>query len=214
MALATIADYELITGTTVARGDQARVTELLDVASEQLLDHAHGQQLVAGTTEAVLRPVDGVIRFPQRPVVAVASVTVNGSELVADTDYRWTAGGDGEHAYLIRRRDGYDVSWAVDEIEVDVEWDHGFYNDDDPPVEVLPRKVVAAVVAMVFAVMRTPDADLDVKSRSKTIGGYQVAEQYTDGRGDIMRVPGPAISMLDRLCGVPGPVSARMVRSP
>lgn len=206
MTLATIDDYELLTGTTVAGADRARVERLLAVASDQLLGapEAFGQEIAAGTTTAVLRPIEGVIRFPQRPVTAVTSVTVDGTVLAANTDYRWTPGGDGQHAYLIRRRSGVDGWWESDEPEVSVAWAHGW--------STIPDRVVAAVVAMVHGVVRTPAEDIDVQSRSETVAGYQIADTYAEGRGDGTRIPGNARSMLERLCGVPGPVSVPTVR--
>lgn len=191
--LASVADYEAVTGVTVGE-DSGRIERLLALASSAVLAEAHDQEIVAATdTVETIYPYEGVGRFSQRPVTDVTSVVVDGDTLTEDTDYRWTAGGNRRPAYLIARSNGYDVAWTVQEITVT--YDHGW--------STVPAQIVLAVVNMVKGVV---DLGGGPEVSSKTSGPFSVSfvegTQVTD-----LRVTGPTKSILDRLCGVYGPTS-------
>lgn len=192
MSLATVADYEAVTG--VAVEDTGRYERLLSLASSAVLAEAHDQLIVAteDTVETVY-PYEGVGRLSQRPVTAITSVVANGATLTAGTDYRWTSGGNRRPAYLIRRSGGEDVPWWDD--EVTVTYDHGWTE--------IPAQIVMAVVGMVKGVV---DLGGGPEVASKASGPFSVSfvegTQVTD-----MRVTGPVRSMLDKLCGIPAPNS-------
>lgn len=119
MALATTADYEALAGQTLDDAETARVTLLLDAASEAVLAGANGQLIIEDTyTDVTIYNRDGRFWFPQRPVTDVASVEVDGVTLTEDDDYRWTSGGNGRPALLIRRVDGRDSQWTYPEAVV------------------------------------------------------------------------------------------------
>lgn len=191
--LASVADYEAVTGVTVGE-DSGRVERLLALASSAVLAEAHDQLIVAtADTAETIYPYEGVGRFSQRPVTEVASVTVDGELLVEGTDYRWTAGGNRRPAYLIARSNGEDIPWWVSEIEV--VYSHGWAE--------VPAQIVVAVINMVKGVV---DLGGGPEVASKASGPFSVSfvegTQVTD-----LRVTGPVRSMLDRLCGVAGPTS-------
>ena len=190
--LATVADYEDITGLTVGEAS-GRIERLLALASGAVLDCAHDQEIVAGETTATLYVYEGVARFPQRPVTAVLEVIADGVTLVEGTDYRWTPSWKRRPAYLIARVNGADALWTVDELVVTYE--HGWAE--------VPAQIITAVVNMVKGVV---DLGGGGEVSSKTSGPFSMSfvegTQTTD-----MRVAGHVRSMLDRLCGVPGPTS-------
>ena len=192
-ALASIDDYEAITGQAPTGADAVRVGRLLELASDAVLAGAHGQQIIAGTSTEVLRPWEGVIRFPQRPVTAVTSVTVAGTVLAPD-DYRWTRGGDRRPAYLIRRSAGVDIDW--DWPEVTVEWSHGWAQT--------PGQIVAVVCAMAESVMTGGGGPAVVQ---ESTGPFQVTLAAGQAQSPDMSLLPSTRVVLDRLCGVDGPAS-------
>jgi hypothetical protein len=192
VSLASVADYETVTGVTVGE-DSGRIERLLDLASAAVLAEAHGQLIVATEdTEEIVYPYEGVGRLSQRPVTAVGSVVVDGETLDTD-EYRWTPGGNRRPAYLIRRSNGYDCSWSCREMTVT--YSHGW----DP----VPAQIIVAVVNMVKGVI---DLGGGGEVASKSNGPFSVT--FVEGsQVNDLRVAGPVKSTLDRLCGVPGPAS-------
>ena len=196
MALASTDDYETITGQPV--DNAAQVDALLEIASEAVLAGAHGQNIIETTYEdATLYNSHGVFRFPQRPVSAVASVTVDGVELSTD-DYRFTPGGSRRHAYLIRRVDGFDSTWP--DAECVVTYTAGWAN--------VPMVVKAAVVAMAEA--RIAAAGGQVLA-AETLGGHREEFVQASAQTTDMAVPSSTQKILDRMCGVPRDQSVPIV---
>lgn len=156
MTLASTTDYETITGTTLDGATETRVAALLAMAESAVLAAAHGQNIASTVyTDVMVRPTNGELYLPQRPVTAVASVATvdsNGTvtTLVANTDYRWEPGGHGRPARIVRRRLGRDSFWGTvanpvgwingDEAEVKVTYTAGW----DP----VPASIVGICVAM------------------------------------------------------------------
>lgn len=159
-ALATIADYEAITGTTVASGaETTRVTRLLDLASSAVLAGAHGQLIAQNTTTSlVVQPYEGIAYLPQRPIISITTVVYEGATLTTGTDYRHEPGGNGRPAKLVRRCNGHDASWLCD---LTVTYIHGWAE--------VPGQIIGAVVAMVKS---TIDNDGGSEATSETAGPY------------------------------------------
>lgn len=119
-ALASVEDYEALTGQQLSKEERPRLTLLLGWASDAVLAAANDQAIVSTVYEDVtLYNRDGRFWFPQRPVTAVGEVTVDGVTLTEGTDYRWTPGGSGRPALLIRRVSGVDSHWTCPEATVD-----------------------------------------------------------------------------------------------
>jgi hypothetical protein len=208
-ALASITDYEAITGLTVAEtSDEARVTRLLELASDAVLASAAGQAIASDTyTNEVIRPHEGVGYFTQRPVTAVAEVTLNGELLVEGTDYRWTPGGNGRPAKLIRQWGGVDHYWSAyagfvgftgTTDEILVTYTAGW----DP----IPGQIIAIVVAMAKAMF---DGGGDRQATSETVGPFSTS--YAEVRSTSLALTDADQQVIDALCGVraPGSVTIR-----
>lgn len=190
--LASVADYEVVTGVTVGE-DSTRIERLLELASGAVLDEAHGQLIVAGESTETVRPYEGVGRLSQRPVTDVTSVVVEGVTLTEGDDYRWTPGGDRRPAYLIRVVNGRDAAWW--DCELTVVYEHGWTE--------VPSRIVVAVINMAKGVY---DLAGGGEVASKTSGPFSVS--FVEGTQTAdMRVAGPVKSLLDQLCGIPGPTS-------
>jgi hypothetical protein len=207
-ALASIADYEAITGIDVAAGaDTTRATTLLGLASEAVLAGAGGQAILTATyTNEVIRPHEGVGYFTQRPVTAVASVTLNGELLVEGTDYRWTAGGNGRPATLIRQYGGVDSYWSnlagfqtftgsTDEILVT--YTAGWAT--------VPGQIKAIVVAMAKAMY---DLGGDRQATSEGVGPFSAT--YDEARSTSLELTESDRRVIAQLCGVRGPGSVHL----
>lgn len=195
MALASITDFEVMTGTPVGTDKLFRVGELLDMASDAVLAGAHGQTIVQGTTTMTVYPVEGVAYLPQRPVTAVAAVVADGLTLTAGTQYRFTTGGNRHAARLIRRCDGYDTLWRARELVVT--YTHGW--------PVVPGQIRAAVCAMVKAVMEQ-EGGPRVTQDSRTVGPSTKSRSFDpkDAQSSTMALTGPTKSLLAELCGLRG----------
>lgn len=205
MALATVADYELITGIDVAAGaDTTRITSLIALASSAILAGAHGQQIESATvTGEVIRPFEGVGYFLQRPVTAVSSVVVTypsgaTTTLTANTDYRWTPGGNRRPAMLIRRSAGVDWFFRADET-ITVTYTAGW--------STVPAQITAAVVAMVRAVVVN---GADAPRTQTTVGPFTQSIEQTEAQSPTFHLNGPTQSLLDELCGVDGHASLHL----
>ncbi|MGE3835250.1 MAG: hypothetical protein AB7H43_10735 [Acidimicrobiia bacterium] len=196
MALASTVDYEELLGVTLEGADVTRVERLLELATQSVLASAHGQLIAEDVTvDLELIPVDGLIVLPQRPVTAVAEVVYQGSVLGAE-DYRWTPGGDGRPAYLIRVVNGFDRGWTH---PVTVTYTHGWATT--------PEQVVAAVVFLAAALRRAGDDDGRTVS-TESVGSYSVGY-----RGDASGLPPDVVEMLDNLFGLHPPTSVAAVRA-
>jgi hypothetical protein len=195
MVLATLDDYEEILGVTAANPDQ--VERLLSIASAAVLAHAHGQEIVENTTTATLQPSGGVVRFPQRPVTAVSAVTYDGASRTSGTDYRWTAGGDGQPAYLVRVVNGLDDYWAG---PVTVTYTHGWATAD------IPEPVKVAVVMLALQTIQLV-ADGGRQVTAESIDDYSRSFAASDDP-----LPYWIQCALDSILGVTGVTSVQLVR--
>lgn len=199
MAFATVDDYENLTGLTVAVGaETTRIEALLDDATEAILSGAHDQAIAEATyTDVVLYPHEGYCYFPQRPVSAVASVAVNQPNgtpeaLAVNTDYRWTTGGNGRHAKLIRVRNDRDDYWRPDD-KVTVTYTAGW--------STIPAQIRNATVALVRGVVLAAG---EAPKSQVTVGPFSVSTEEGDRQSPTMTLTPSAQAILDRWCGVRG----------
>lgn len=199
MALATTADYEAITGQTLDDGELVRVARLLELASEAVLAGAHEQNITSQTyTAATLYNHEGVFVFPQRPVTAVSSVVVNGVTYTAD-EYRFTEGGNGRPALLIRRVSGFDARWHWH--EATATYTAGW--------ETTPAQIVSAVVATAKGIYQGSAMTV----QHETAAGSYV-ETYPSNTLALLagKLPPATQKVLDDLCGVRRPASVEVGR--
>lgn len=195
-ALASIDDYAAFTGGFPA--DPARVSRLLEAASDAVLFGAHGQNITEATYTVAVVPYEGVAYLPQRPVSDVAAVTVAGQSLPASS-WRWSPGGNRRPAVL-ERVDGTDVvPWTDGPLAVT------FTAGWDP----VPGPVVAAVVAIVKGLIDSAGA---APMTQESAGPFRVSFASAHIQGPDMSLTLSTRRMLDRLCGVDGPGSPRVMR--
>ncbi|MEQ9337809.1 MAG: hypothetical protein RJQ03_11520, partial [Miltoncostaeaceae bacterium] len=110
-------------GITLTEDEQTRAQTLLDMATGLIRSEA--RQTISLVEDDVLTRTGSpgaLLRLPQRPVVPVASITLDGEALAADTWYRV---GD----ELVRTR-GH---WGQPQQELVITYDHGY---DPVPQEV------------------------------------------------------------------------------
>lgn len=189
-ALASIDDYQDLTGQVVAAEDEVRITRLLGFASEAVLAGAHGQTIEQSTTtDLICRPYEGVVYLPQRPVTAVTSVSVGGVT-VDPSGYRFTSGGNRRHAKLIRRVTGGDSCWA-DCLEVTVTYVHGWAT--------IPGPIISAVVNMASSVVANAGGPAVAQEGT---GPFSTTFATFDLQSSTMSLSGPTKSVLAALCGV------------
>jgi hypothetical protein len=204
MALATIADYEAVTGATVPDSpspERDRIERLLDMASSAVLAGAHGQNITETVYSAVrLNVHNGYGYFPQRPVSQVASVTCDGTLLTEGTGYRWTSGGNRLPALLIRVCDGADALWPSDAVLV-VSYTAGW----DP----VPGQVAAIVVAMARSTVANRG---EQPATQEGAGPFQKSWEGIETENANMTLTASAKATLDRLCGLRGPASVPVGR--
>lgn len=92
-------DFAAMLGISLTANEEDRATTLLALASGLIREAANGQTISLVTDDVYTRKgtTDQRILLPQRPVVAVSSVTLDGAALTADSD--WYLDGD----ELVRR---------------------------------------------------------------------------------------------------------------
>ncbi len=200
MALATLSDYQTLTGTTVASGDQARVTALLGYA-EAAVRQATDQAIESATyTDVRLETVDGLAYFPQRPVTAVSSVVVNDVALTVDTDYRWTSGGKGRPALLVRKVNDHDWSWVAGD-EIVVTYTAGW--------STIPKQLTAVVVQAAHGVVVN---GANRQPNQQTVGPFSASFPESESTSPTFDLTESAKAVVHSLCGVRSPGSVHVAR--
>jgi hypothetical protein len=197
-ALATIADYEDITGATVASGDETtRITRLLELNSSAVLAGAHGQLIAQTTnTDLLVQPFEGIAYLPQRPVISITSVVADGVTLTAGTDYRFEAGGNGRPAKLIRRVNGHDSWWTC---ELTVTYMSGWAT--------IPGQIIGIVVAMTVAQKNNGGAQATTQ---RTVGPFSSSSDTSESQAPSMALTPSAQDAIDRLCKAAGHASVQL----
>jgi len=196
--LASIDDYEALTG-SLETPDVARVRRLLELASDAVLARAHGQNIISQDYEdVVLYNHDGRFWFPQRPVTEVASVVVDG-ETIDPSGYRFTPGGDGRPALLIRRCEGRDASWHCPEATAT-------FTAGWTPIH---GQLVAAVVATAHGAYNGSDAT----TQTVTPDGQAISSFPSVSLAALtMKLQPSVCKVIDDLCKVDGPASVELGR--
>lgn len=203
MALATTADYEAITGTTLADAspERSRVESLLAMTESAVLAGAHGQNIAQAIYTAVrLNISDGVGFFPQRPVSNVSAVWLDGVLLTAGIGYRWTPGGNRRPALLVRVVGGCDSYWPAGSVLT------ATYTAGWDPV---PGQVKALQVSMVRSLVAN---DGDQPATQEGAGPFQKSWEGVEVQNANLSLTSSAQATLDRLCGLRGPSSAPIGR--
>lgn len=153
MALATVVDLEARLGRTLTGTELTQAEAFLDDASAKVSAYCRQDFALVEDDSVVLRPVGTLLRLPQRPVIAVTSVTAIGCDGVGDfalAGWCW----DGS--------DLIDVAgWAGAVINLPDWWDDGYGADSyrvvyDHGYSPIPATVVAVVCAMVNRVLSSP----------------------------------------------------------
>lgn len=159
--LATVADLAALLGRTFTPEQEAQAQALLDQASSIVRAYVRQDITQATTTDTftmrradpLLHRCGGVVTLPQRPVVDVDTVSVNGT---AVTDW-WQEGSD-----LLVRAWAWDGPPAAHRApQVTVTYTHGW----DP----VPGDIQAIVMQAANRVMVNPG-----QIRSETVGGESV----------------------------------------
>lgn len=159
--LATLEDVEAVLGRDLEDDEILRVDRLIAMMTKKVRTFL-GQYIEEVENDAVELEPDswGRVRLPQRPVTAVASVTVEG-ETVPAALYTWTAQG------ALTRTFGYWLS------PVTVVYTHGY--------ETVPDDIAAVVAELVVAKFSTPEGQV----RSESIGSYSVSYGDTTAAGEL-----------------------------
>jgi hypothetical protein len=182
-ALASLVDVEMVTGQTTAEADEARVTYLLDAASDVVRAYV-GQTFELVVDDVVeLYPADAVLRLPQLPVTDIGGITIDGVTIAADA-YRWS-----HYGIVVPSTTSVFGAWPWSTgTPLVVTYSHGFAT---------PPPWLAAIVATMVAaaVVSTPDS---LVYTSLTAGS--TAEVFRD-RGAGMVIPRSARTLLARAFG-------------
>ena len=207
--LASIADFEAITGLVVAEtSNEARVTRLLELASDAVLAGAGVQKITQDSYEERVRTHEGVGYLTQRPVMSVESVTLNGDTLTEGADYRWTTGGNGRPAQLIRQYGGLDARWSTfvgfpgfnrDTEQIIVNYTAGW----DP----IPGQIISIVVAMARAAF---DNGGQAAPTTETVGPF--TDSFDEVQSPTFALTEQAQATIAALCGVKGPTSVHIAQ--
>lgn len=181
MALALIADLEARLGRAItAPAEVAQANAFLEDASGKVVSYCRQDFALVSGDEVVLRPVGSLLRLPQRPVVAVTSVTAIGCDGQADfplAGYCW----DGSDLIDLSGWSGAVINlpeWWGDGDGADsyrVVYDHGY--------AVIPAEVVAVVCAMVLRVLSSPSPVEGIVTEK--IGQYSYGLQQGAGANGL-----------------------------
>lgn len=177
MAFATHADLATRLGVDLTSSEQTDATALIALA-QALIQSETGQDIELVEGDTLTRP--GVwgdrIRLPERPVVAVNSVTVDGTELDSDD---WYLDGDeivragfagvgiSEQSFTFSGR-----GWGGPEAEIVVDYDHGW--------ETIPGTVKAVCLEMCVRVWTNPGSVKQEGYGSEQVSYADVGLMLTD----------------------------------
>lgn len=161
-------------GRDLTATEEARVLALLTDASATARK-VSGQQFDLATTTARLTPRNGVVRLPQRPVLAVTAVTDTNAN---DVTFTWL--GDDRVNIATQVFDSWSmVPYRNGITAVDVTYEHGY--------ETVPDDIVAVVCQIVArALGRAPDSS---GLTSETIEGYSYSLGSAAAAGPLGLLP-------------------------
>ena len=174
-ALATVQDLQDRLGRPLTDAEAARAPALLDDASAMVRAYTGQTFTLVADDEVVLRVQAGIVRLPQRPVIAVSRVVAIGGELAPDvaiTDWVFDgvdqiAIGTGAAVINLPETwwddDGFPGTYRVT-------YSHGYAA---PPAD-----VVAVTCGMVLRTLTAPTTQGGVTS--ETIGSYSYSLKAAD----------------------------------
>lgn len=170
MAFATEADLEALTGRSF---ETAQATLLLDLATAVIRSYT-AQTLDQVEDDDVVLPGrwGSVLVLPERPVTAVAAISVDGTVLAA-ADWSWD-GADkvyrGSRIDSVSINDGAlsDGHWGGPHVQVEVTYTHGF--------PTIPDDIKAVCLAMADRAAASPGG-----VTQESVGSYSVTYARTNG---------------------------------
>lgn len=154
MALAAVADLEARLGRKITSSAEiVQANAFLADASAKVSSYTRQNFALVTDDEVVLRPVGTLLRLPERPVVAVTSVTAIGCDGSPDfplAGFCWDGSDlidlDGWSSSVINLPEWWADGYGADSYRVI--YDHGY--------AVIPAEVVAVVCGMVNRVLSSP----------------------------------------------------------
>lgn len=173
-SFATVADLGTFLNRTLTGGDASQAQMFLDGATAAIKQEAN-QTLERVQTSALLAGSwSNELELPERPVVAVAAVLLNGV-LVGTGDYEWNSrqllrrgrlfgqsiGTVDDYAYRPGSTFGHQAHWGGPSSTVQVTYTHGF----DP----IPQVLVTLCLQVAARTMLNPAG-----IQSETVAGYSV----------------------------------------
>lgn len=167
-ALATEADVEARLGRSLDATETARVTALLADASSAVRDYTHQVITLVEDDTAGIVPQGAWLTLPQRPVIEdpthTITTTIDGAPVTGwkrIRDRLWLAGGWNLFANSLLAVERFTLPiFAVEPVEVQVTYSHGYADT--------PDDVVAVVCGAVIRALTSPGAGVT----SEQIGGY------------------------------------------
>lgn len=168
MAFATADDFATLVNRTLSQAETDQVELLLDLATGAIKGWTHQQiELVEEDVVLLAGTWADDLELPERPVVAVSSVKVNGVA-IAGEGWAWNERQllrqGGERAFdsppgldwtaVVNGPSGSGLSWAGPAATIEVTYDHGF---EEIPEDV---RVACLSIAMRYQVIYASGADL------------------------------------------------------
>lgn len=181
--LAQVDDLDVRISGGIPAGDLARAEALLADVSAAVRAYT-GQEFTAGTsTDQLVRPRNGIVRLPQRPVTAVGTVT----DLNANTlFYTWLQDDRVEVSGNVPDSFAFEP-WRNGITRVFVTYDHGY--------EEIPGDIIAVVCQIAArALGRSPD---EAGVTQESIAGYSYTIGTAAGSGPLGMLPDER-AVLDR----------------
>lgn len=172
MAFAQVSDYEVLHGSEV---DPAKVQAELNRATAAIQSMCRQALTRATSTVAIKGTWDREILLPERPVVSVSDVTVNGRAVegfeVTGRSLLWSS----STRFLGGARAGFPANWGGPDCLVGFTYTHGF----DP----IPDDLVALCVDMAAMSISVP---VGARTESTSLGSYQESIAY-DLKGEAVK---------------------------
>lgn len=182
MAFATASDlatYLNKSDMTAGEVDQANM--LLDIATGAIQREVGQTIEYVAADVAVLRGNYGsVLVLPERPVLSVSAVSINGTSLTVSTDYVW----DGATSLYRGRRffnnqyqeewfkDRTNLHWGGEDAQVSVTYTHGFAE--------LPPDVIGVCLDLAARAVNSPAG-----IKAETLGSYSVTYEQRSAAGRL-----------------------------
>lgn len=170
-ALAISDDIEARLGRTITGSESDRVAALIDDASASVRSYMR-QEITQATSTQRLRVRKGIVRLPQRPVTAVASVAdINANPIL----FVWEGF---DTVRFFPNLDSFEfVPWLNGISAVDVTYTHGY------PADETPGDIVAVVCSVTMRALGRDPVDAGLTSES--IQGYSYSVGSVGAAGPL-----------------------------